>query len=174
MVTWARVFLSLAVLASIAPQLGAQSGGSASDTVASQLLIDSLLAAGWRAPPQPAGDTVELPPDTIVVAASSPVDWIPLVSVAVGMLALAGLAFLTYLAATRLFRAIDRRSSIGVRSHWGGLGGGNEGWEVSPALSMAVVTIILAILTTVVATAVLGVADGGDAAGGAEVTQDME
>ncbi len=171
MVTWARAVLCVVSMLGGATRLNAQAISEGAGTVTGVTLVDSLLAAGWRMPGSLV-DTVQLVPDTVIVAGERAGAWIPVVAFAVGMLALAGLGLLTFLTAARLLRAIDGRSMIGVRSHWGGIGGGNAGWEVSPALSLAAVTIIFAILTTVVATSMLSVADRSDSAGNAEAVQE--
>ena len=76
---------------------------------------------------------------------------------------LGGLGWTTILFARRFFQAIDDRSSIGVRGHWGGFGGNDGGWEASPGLSLLGLTVAFAILTTIVASTLLSAAGSGDA-----------
>ncbi len=59
----------------------------------------------------------------------------------------AAFAYATYRILLRFLRELDRRLTIGARSHWGGFGGGESGWDVSPALALLVAALVLAIAT---------------------------
>jgi hypothetical protein len=130
----------------------------APDTLAARRKVDSLVRAGaWKAPKP---DTVRLPPDTVRAAAFTLDSTLRATAFAAGMVVLIGLGFATLYFAQRFFSTLDRRSPIGVRNHWGGFGGGGGGWEVTPGLSLLTATVMLAVLTAVVASALLGAAGG--------------
>ena len=71
---------------------------------------------------------------------------------------LAGLGWATVKFGRRTLAALDDRLPVGIRSHWGDFGGGNAGWEASPALSLLACTLLLLILLVVVTTSLLTVA----------------
>lgn len=121
----------------------------AQDTV-TRRIVDSLVRAGWRAPLPPKPDTVRVPANTAWVD-----ETIHIVTFVIALALLATLAILTYKLGRRFLTTLDSRSAIGMRSQWGGFGGGDGGWEVTPAFSLLTLTIVLAILTAIIATAVL-------------------
>jgi hypothetical protein len=127
----------------------------APDTVAAKRLVDSLVRVGaWRAP-RP--DTVRLKPDTVRVPVDYP--WVDEaihgVTFAIALTLLGLLGWLTYRLGKRFDEELAKRPPVGMRSRWAGFGGGDGGWEVTPALSLLALTVIIGILTAVVATAVL-------------------
>jgi hypothetical protein len=145
----------------------AQSVPATPDTAAARLMVDSLVRAGaWRLDV----DTVRLPADTVLVGGSILDTTLRVSTLAAGLIVLLFLGFATVLFARRFLTELDRRASIGVRSRWGGFGGGDDGWEVTPALTLLAATLILAIVTAVLASAVLGALAGAGAdTGGAAV-----
>ena len=136
----------------------AQPAPPAPDTIAARRIVDSLVRAGaWRLPK---ADTVKLPADTVRAAAFTLDTALRITAFVAGVIVLIGLGVATLYFARRFFTTLDRRSPIGVRNHWGGFGGGGGGWEITPGLSLLTVTVVLAILTAVVASALLGAAGG--------------
>jgi hypothetical protein len=77
--------------------------------------------------------------------------WTALV-VTTGILALFGC--MTFLLVVRFTKALDARLALGTRSHWGGFGGGDSGWELTPALAVLLAAVVLAIATTALGSAV--------------------
>ena len=127
----------------------------AQDTVAAKRIVDSLVRVGaWR-PPRP--DTVRVKPDTVRVPVDYP--WVDEaihgVTFAIALTLLGMLAWLTFKLGRRFDDELGKRPPIGVRSRWAGFGGGDGGWEITPALSLLTLTVIVGILTAVVATVVL-------------------
>jgi len=60
---------------------------------------------------------------------------------------LVALAFATYKVLARFGTALDQRLPIGTRGHWGGFGGAESGWDVTPALALLIAALVLAIAT---------------------------
>lgn len=60
---------------------------------------------------------------------------------------------LTAAAAVKAFQAIARGDSVSFNSYWGGLGGGQGGWRVSPVTTLIVLSLIFLAATVTVATA---------------------
>ncbi len=60
-------------------------------------------------------------------------------------------AFLSAVALGGFAVLVAYRFSIRIESHWGGLGGGLGGWNVSPALACLLLSIVFGILTLVLA-----------------------
>jgi len=127
----------------------------AQDTVAAKRIVDSLVRVGaWRSPKP---DTVRAKPDTVRVPVDYP--WVDEaihgVTFAIALTLLGLLGWLTYKLGRRFVDELGARPPIGVRSRWAGFGGGDGGWEITPALSLLMLTIVIGVLMAVVATAVL-------------------
>ena len=127
----------------------------AQDTVAAKRIVDSLVRVGaWRAPKP---DTVRVKPDTVRVPVDYP--WVDEtihgVTFAIALTLLGLLSWLTYKLGRRFVDELKARPPIGFRSRWAGFGGGDGGWEITPALSLLTLTIVIGVLTAVVASAVL-------------------
>lgn len=143
--------LAIVLCACVSLPLASQS----QDTVAAKRIVDSLVRVGaWRAPKS---DTVRPKPDTVRVAVEYA--WVDEtihgVTFLLALTLLAALATLTYKLGRRFVDELRSRPPIGVRSRWAGFGGGDGGWEITPALSLLTLTIVIGILTAVVASAVL-------------------
>ena len=54
------------------------------------------------------------------------------------------LAVIAMLAALRCFDRLGKGETIGIESHWGGLGGGSSGWRLSSATSLALLALAFA------------------------------
>jgi hypothetical protein len=153
MTSWQRSLYGVLTAAGCTVLCAAQSSGQAPpppDTARARQIVDSLVRAGaYRLPP----------PETVSVADSTAAagfawdTYLHVGSFLAGLLVLAALAIATMYFARRFFGSLDRRSAIGLRTHWGGFGGGDGGWDLTPALSLLVGTVVLAILTAVVASA---------------------
>ena len=155
MSSWSRgLLLALGCWALAAgASLEAQNPATAPDTARARRTVDSLIRVGaWR---PPVADTVRSPPDTVRAAALDRAEGLHLVAFALGIMILTALAVETLLFAWRVATALDDRSPVGVRTYWGDFGAGNGGWEASRALTLVVVTVVLAGLTVAVATALL-------------------
>jgi len=146
--------LMLCGSAAFAP-LSAQATPVAPDTAAARAVVDSLVRIGAFRLPRP--DTVRVAADTARARSRVVDDSLRIGAFVVGLIVLAGLGVGTVQVGRRFLKAIDARASIGVRSQWGGFGGGEGGWEMSSALSLLSITLVLAVLTAVVATSVLSV-----------------
>ena len=133
--------------------LAAQAPPARPDTAAARAIVDSLVRIGAFRMPRP--DTVRVAPDTVRQRSRVVDDSLRIGAFVVGLLVLAGLGAGTVQVGRRFLKAIDARAAIGVRSQWGGFGGGDGGWEMSSALSLLSMTLVLAVLTAVVATSVL-------------------
>jgi len=139
--------------AAFAPLTG-QPAPVSPDTAAARAIVDSLVRSGAFRMPRP--DTVRVAPDTVRARSRVVDDSLRMGAFIVGLIVLAGLGVGTVQVGRRFLGAIDARAAIGVRSQWGGFGGGDGGWEMSSALSLLSVTVVLAVLTAVVATSFLG------------------
>jgi hypothetical protein len=135
--------------------LSAQATPVAPDTAAARAVVDSLVRIGAFRLPRP--DTVRVAGDTARARSRVVDDSLRIGAFVVGLIVLAGLGVGTVQVGRRFLKAIDARASIGVQSQWGGFGGGDGGWEMSSALSLLSITLVLAVLTAVVATSVLSV-----------------
>ena len=133
--------------------LNAQATAVAPDTAAARAVVDSLVRVGAFRLPRP--DTVRVAADTARPRSRVVDDSLRIGAFVVGLIVLTGLGVGTVQVGRRFLKAIDARAAIGVRSQWGGFGGGDGGWEMSSALSLLSVTLVLAVLTAVVATSVL-------------------
>jgi hypothetical protein len=126
------------------------------DTVAARRIVDSLVRAGaWTRQV----DTVRLADTSAsgvpIAAAPSPLEWWAFV---VATLVLVALAVSAIAFGTRFAASFRDRSLVGVRSQWGTFGGGDGGWEASPALTLLLVTLVLGALAAFLASGMLDAA----------------
>jgi hypothetical protein len=149
------VALLLCVRVSLPLASQAQTQTQSPDTVAAKRIVDSLVRVGaWRLPTR---DTVRAKPDTVRVPVDYP--WVDEaihgVTFAIALTLLGVLALLTYKLGSRFDKELKDRPPVGLRSRWAGFGGGDGGWEMTPALSLLTLTVVIGILTAIVASTVL-------------------
>ena len=161
MVNWRRVII---VAMAIGPTsllglpLDAQAVAPPPDTASARRVVDSLIRVGaWSAPKPQNPDTVRLPAVAVPSEPSAIDQALHVAAMLAGTAIIFGLGALTILFSVRFLAALNGRFTVGMRGHWGGFGGNESGWEISPALTLLGLTIAFAILTTVVASTLLNV-----------------
>jgi len=88
----------------------------------------------------------------------------PLAADVLAILVLAVLGGGTILFAFEFLSQVKRGHTVGVESHWGGLGGGLGGWRISAALSFLVASLVFALAFSAVAVKFLDSREQPDAA----------
>jgi hypothetical protein len=115
--------------------------------------IDSLKQADSIA--RRVVDTVRLPADTVISGASFFDESLHIAALLAGIVVVLVLLWLTVRFALRFGDALQNRLPVSMKSSWGGFGGGSNGWEASPALTLLALMIVFAVLTTVIANTVI-------------------
>lgn len=146
-VLWAVLLSSLA-----AGELVAQGGVTSTPTpAASQAAATpapTVAASATAAPTVTAAPTATPTPSPTGSSAAALISSIGagLVLLVVACVLIA-LTVATYRLLKRFGAALDQRLPIGTRNHWGGFGGGESGWDLSPALALLIAVLVLAIAT---------------------------
>jgi len=144
-------------------------------------MIRSTPAADPLSPGQTAG-TEQAAKSTLVVAtgiivatsagillvAASVLDKINPVTAALAY----GLGWLAALATVHAFRALSRGEGVAFDSYWGGLGGAQGGWRVSPVTVTLVLALVLVAGTVAVATGTGPIVEPGDQAADSNTADD--
>jgi hypothetical protein len=147
--SWARATVVIFLLASPI-EITAQTNTSWSGNVSVASGNASVTGTKGEDAPRTGGAAVS--ETASIIAAAGHVLVLCVVAAVLGALALA-----TYHLVQRFIVALDQHREIGTRGRWGGFGGSDTGWELTPALATLIAALVLAAVTAALGSALVSV-----------------
>lgn len=148
---WARAAFVILLLASPI-EITAQTNTSSSGNVSVSSSNASVMGKPGDEKPQPGPGVAAVSETASIIAAIGHVLILCVVAVVLGALATA-----TYHLVRRFIVALDQRGEIGTRGRWGGFGGADTGWELTPALAVLIAALVMAVVTAALGSALVSV-----------------